>query len=281
MRKLSLMASATMLAIAATAAPAVAQDAPEEEPFTGFYVGGSVGYTVQPNDVGESVLFDTNRDGDFNDTVNTLAPANAFSPGFCNGFSTNRTPAGGCVNDEDGIEYFGRVGFDKQFGSMVVGIVGEGGKSEASDSVTAFSTTPASYTFTRETDWQAGLRARLGYTPGTTLFYATGGGAYAKMNNSFTTTNGANSFTASGDSDAWGWSAGGGVEQKLGRNFSLGVEYLYTRLKDDDYQVAVGPGTAPPASNPFLLVDPTGTDMRRSQGDFNTHSMRATAAFRF
>ena len=280
MRKLSLMASATMLAIATTAAPAVAQDAPEEEPFTGFYVGGSVGYTVQPNDVGESVLFDTNRDGDFNDTVNTNAPANAFSPGFCNGFSTNTTPAGGCVNDKDDIEYFGRVGFDKQFGSIVVGIVGEGGKSEASDSVTAFSTTPASYTFTRETDWQAGLRARLGYTPGTTLFYATGGGAYAKMNNSFTTTNGANSFTASDDSDAWGWSAGGGVEQKIGRNFSLGVEYLYTRLKDDDYEVAVGPGTAGP-TNPFLLVDPTGTDMRRSQDDFNTHSLRATAAFRF
>ncbi|RHW17946.1 porin family protein [Sphingomonas gilva] len=280
MRKLSLMASATMLAIAATAAPALAQDAPEEEPFTGFYVGGSFGYTVQPNDIGERVLFDTDRDGDFDEDVLTAADANAFSPGFCNGFSTNATPAGGCVNDRDDIEYFGRIGFDKQFGGIVVGIVGEAGKSEATDSVTAFSTTPASYTFTRSTDWQAGLRGRIGYTPGTTLFYATGGGAYAKMDHQFTSTNGANSFTGNGENDAWGWSAGGGVEQKIGRNFSLGLEYLYTRLNDDDYEVAVGPGTAP-ETNPFLLVDPTGTDMRRSQGDFNTHSLRATAAFRF
>lgn len=284
MRKFGLMASATMLAIAATAAPAMAQDDgyADAEPFTGFYIGGSFGYTVQPNDIGESTVFDTNRDGNFDNTVRTLAGANAFSTGFCNGYSqvSTRAAGPGCLNDRDDIEYNVRVGADKQFGSIVLGVVGEFGRTHASDSVTAFSTTPASYTFIREVDWNASVRGRLGYTPGTTLFYGTFGANYAKLDQQFITTNGLNSFTASGDDMAFGWSGGGGVEQKIGRNFSVGLEYLYTRLYDDDYNVAVGPGTAPP-TNPFLLVDPTGTDMRRSQDEFNLHSIRATAAFRF
>ena len=66
-------------AIAAT--PALAQ----EGNFNGFYVGGSVGYTAQSNDRGSSILFDTNRDGVFGDTVRTSTGADAFSPGFCGG----------------------------------------------------------------------------------------------------------------------------------------------------------------------------------------------------
>lgn len=276
MRKFMLGAPLALLA-----APAFAQDtAPREEPFTGAYVGGSFGYTVQPSDGREGLVFDTNRDGDFTDTVRTSTGADAFSPGFCNGFQANPTRDLGCKNDKDDIEYYGRVGFDKQFGSIVVGVVGEAGRSQATDSVTGFSTTPASYTLTRTTDWNAGLRGRVGYTPGTTLFYATGGGAYARMDNKFRTTNTANGFGLDRKSDAWGWSAGGGVEQLIGRNFSVGLEYLFTSLKDDDQVITAEPGSAP-ASNPFLLVDPTGTDFRRSDRDFNTHSMRATASFRF
>jgi len=147
--------------------------------------------------------------------------------------------------------------------------------------VSGFSTTPASYTFTRSLKYSAGLRLRAGYTPnGKTLFYATGGGAYGKVRNSFTTTNTANSFTDNGNSDAWGWTAGGGVDQKIGSNFSIGLQYLYTNLNNDDYVVRAGPGTAPP-TNPFLLVNSSGTDMQRSDDKFRYHSIRATASFRF
>lgn len=279
MRKFCLMASATMLAAAAFAAPALAQDQ-SEEPFTGGYIGGSIGYTVQPNDGREGVSFDTNLDGTYGDPVRTMGGLNAFSPGYCGGFTANNSRAGGCVNDKDDIEYFVRAGGDKQFGSLVVGLVSEFGRSEATDSVTAFSTTPASYTFTRNAEYSASIRGRIGYTPDRTLFYATGGPAWAHIENNFTTTNGANSFTEYGDNDAWGYSAGGGVEQLVGDNFSFGLEYLYTSLKDDDYTVRVGRGTQP-LTNPFILVNAAGTDMRRADSDFNTHSMRFTAAFRF
>jgi outer membrane immunogenic protein len=122
-------------------------------------------------------------------------------------------------------------------------------------------------------------RARLGYAARGALFYATGGAAYAKINNSFTTTNGVNSFTDNGNSKSWGYSYGGGAEVKLAKNFSLGLEYLYTKFDDDDYVVSVGPGTAP-VTDPFLIVS-GGTDMRRSDSNFTMHNIRLTAAIRF
>jgi len=277
--RIRFLGSASILVAGLLAAPAMAQSV--EDGWSGVYVGGSVGATVQGNDNGSSILFDTNQDGTFGDTVNTAAPANAFSPGFCGGAANANVPTRGCANDKDGIEYFGHVGFDKQMGNLVVGVVGEFGKNDINDSTSGFSTTPASYTFTRSLKYSAGLRLRAGYTPnGQTLFYGTGGGVYGKIRSRFSTTNTANSFSGNDTSDAWGWSAGGGVDQKLGKNFSIGLQYLYTSLKDDDYGVRVGPGTAP-ATNPFLLVNPTGTDIIRSDEKFRFHSIRATASFRF
>lgn len=274
MRMRTLM-GAGAAALTLIAAPAMAQDG--EPAFDGVYVGGSFGYTVQNNDVGETIEFDAGRNGSFGDTIATSTGADAFSPGFCNGAATSSANVS-CINDKDDIEYYGRVGFDKQMGKFVLGAVAEFGKSEARDSVTAYSTTPAFYTMTRELDWNAALRLRAGMVAGeSTLFYATGGGAYAKLNNSFSSSNTANSFAVIGDDMAWGWQAGGGVEQKLGRNFSIGLEYLYSRYDDSDSRVQVGNGTAG-ATNPFVLAG--GADFRRSS-DFDFHALRATAAFRF
>lgn len=256
-------------------APALAQDGD----YNGLYVGGSIGYTVQANDRGSSVLFDTNRNGSFGDTVNNSLGQNAFAPGFCGGRSAGANP--NCRGDKDGKEYFGHVGADTQFGGIVVGVVGEFGKSEAEDAVTAFSSTPASYTLNREFRYNAGARGRVGFTPNnSTLFYATGGVAWAKIRNGFSTTNGVNAFTTNGNSDAWGYSFGGGVEQRVSRNLSFGVQYLNTTYRDDDFRVTAGPGTAG-ATNPFLLVNASGTDFRRSDTNFRTHSLRLTGSFRF
>lgn len=275
MRHLYLLAAASLTVIAT---PAFAQD--QDKPFDGLYVGASIGYDVQPNDVGSSILFDRNLDGTFGDTVTTAAGANAFSPGFCNGRARAATPIG-CDNDKDAISYSARIGFDRQFGNIVAGVVLEGGKSEINDSVSAYSTTPARYTMTRAIDWNANARLRLGYAARTTLFYATGGAGYARIDHSFSTSNTANAFTGRGKRDAWGLVAGGGVEQKLGRHFSIGIEYLYNNYKDDDYRVRATAGTAP-ATNPFILPpNTTGTDFRRSDDRFRWHSVRATAAFRF
>lgn len=273
-----ILTAAALGAFAFTATPALAQD--EEPGFDGPYIGVSAGYGFQNNDIGEFQRFDRGFDGS-SDTITTTTGANAFSPGFCNGAARGPVPASGCANDRDGVEYHVRAGWDAQFGDLVVGVVGEFGKSDIRDSVTSFSTTPAFYTMTREIEWQGSVRGRLGYAAGAlTLFYATGGAAYASIDNSFTTNNSVNAFFDNGKSRSWGAVGGGGVEQRIGRNLSIGVEYLYTRYNDDDYRVRATAGNAL-ASNPFVLNGQSGTEFSRSDPRFDFHAIRATAAFRF
>ena len=275
------------LAIAA-ASPAFAQSDEGTQSWTGPYIGGSLGYGWQPNnskDKNETVVFDTNLDGNFNDTVRLANGGNAFSPGFCRGRALGSSPSS-CAGDQDGkVAWSVHAGYDYQMGNFVVGAVVEGGQSNFKNSVTAFSTTPANYVLTRELDWDAAARLRAGVAFGTgTLIYGTGGLAYAKIKNSFATTNTFNTFTETNRTDKdWGWTAGGGIEQKVSQNFSIGVLYKYTRFNDDGYTVNAGQGTPPSAVNPF--VNPTttagSTDMQRTSNRFDSHSVRATASFRF
>ncbi|MEH3034902.1 MAG: hypothetical protein PGN23_00205 [Sphingomonas adhaesiva] len=263
------------------ALPAAAQD---DGGFNGLYVGAAGGYDVQGNDGGSRVLFDRNLDGRFGDVVRTGSGADAFSPGFCNGAAANQLSpgAGGvCTNDKDDWAYYGRVGLDTQRGALVVGVVGEFGTTDITDSVTAFSSTPASYVFRRGIDWEAGIRARAGFTPNdTTLFYGTFGPGYARIDRAFGSTNTTNTFTGRGKREQFGYQAGGGIEQRIG-NFSIGLEYLYHQYRDDEYVVRA----AGPAGTPFTNANnggtATGTDFIRSDDKFRWHSMRATVAFRF
>lgn len=274
-----LTAAALLCATAAT--PAFAQDPVGE--FNGFYAGGSIGATFSSDNDDETVLFDRDLNGTFGDTVTTAAGANAFSTGFCGGSAgTSPTrPANGCDSENSAIEFSGRIGYDYQMGGFVLGGIVEVGTSDYSSSVTAFSTTPANYTFTREVELLANARLRAGFTATpTTLVYVTGGVGYAQLDNSFTTTNTANSFVGDFDDDSIGYVLGGGVEQKLGRNFSVGVEYLYQQY-DDDSTVRAGNSGTTPATNPFLLGNAAGTDFIRSDGNFDLHSVRAVVNFRF
>ena len=278
------MKFAALLAVSAAslfAVPAIAQDNRDaSQDFDGPYISIGGGASLQGSDRGESLIFDTNQDGTYGDQVTTVGDTDAFGPGFCNGAATG-TANVGCRNDKDGPEYFGRLGYDKRMGNFVLGAVIEGGHSVARDSVSGFSTTPASYTISREADYQANARLRAGYTPGGgALFYVTGGGAYARLDNKFTTTNAANSFDDNGKTNGWGYTVGGGAEVMVTNNIGLGLEYLYTDVKDKDYVVNVGAGTADPATNPFLL-NGGGTDIRRSDPNFQTHSVRGTLSYRF
>lgn len=273
-----LSAASITLAIAGT--PALGQEAPTT--FDGLYVSGAVG--LDHIDSGaKGLVFDTNRDGSFDDTVQTVTGANAFSPGFCTGAANGNNAGLGCAGDDEEVGYAVRVGFDKRFGSFVGGLLVEGNRSRAADFETGFTTTPASYTFVREVDYALAGRARVGISPGDGrgLLYATGGVAYADIDRAFTTTNAVNSFALDEDGDemVWGYQAGGGAELVIGGGLTLGLEYLYSRYKDDKSFVAVGPGTAP-ATNPFLL-NGGGTNLRPADNHLDLHSFRVTAGFQF
>jgi outer membrane immunogenic protein len=275
MKSISLLLLSTVAA--ATASGASAQDVTS---WTGPYVGGQIGYGFQPRDRNEAVQFDTNLDGTFGDTVRTAAGANAFSPGFCGGYSQTQTPGQGCRQDKDGVDWKVHGGYDRQFGMFVVGLVGEYGRATITDSVTAFSTTPASYTMTRSLKDNAAIRARAGVAFGQTLLYGTGGGAWGNVKNRFTSTNTANAYSDNGNDDAWGYRVGGGIEQKVAPNFSIGAQYLFTSLKTSNYVVRSARGTQP-VTNPFVLVNANGTDFQRTGNKFNSHVIGVTGSYRF
>ena len=274
----NILAATASLALLAAAGAAQAQPAD----WTGPYVGVSMGYADRNESGGEVILFDTNLDGGYGDTVRTAAGADAYSPGFCGGsFNTNAAP-GGCRKDDDtDWEFSLRAGYDFQLGSWVVGGVVEYSDLELQDAVTAFSVTPAAYNFTRKLEDLWAIRARGGYAFGDTLAYVTGGYASGNMKHSFQTTNTANAFPRSGGGDADGWQFGLGVEHRFLPNVSLGLEWIRTSLKDDDFTVRATNSGSTPATNAFLLVNPQGTGFLRSDDDLEYDSIRATLSWRF
>lgn len=276
----TISAASLTLLLAGVASPALAQSAPD---WSGPYIGVYGGVLENNEDAGESLVFDRDFDGQFDDTVILNGTTNsAFSPGSCDGAALGQTPADGCDVDPTGVEGALRLGYDMQFGSFVVGVLGELSAADVEDSVTSYSTTPAAYVFTRELETMAALRLRAGFAAGSALYYVTGGGAQAKIHNSFRTTNGANSFTETvNDDEADGYQLGAGVEWRLAPNLSLTGEYLFTNLQPGDYVVRAGPGTAGP-TNPFILPPNTaGTDLARGNDDMELHAIKIGMNVRF
>lgn len=266
------------------AVPALAQDASTGEwdrdnHFNGAYIQAFGGISLLGEN-GSTFEFDTDRDGTYGETVSTTTGLNAFANGFCDGGANGRTRAEGCRNDRAGAEYGARIGVDKRMGNIVVGGLIEGVGNDSVERSTAFSTTE-SYRIDRGLEYAVSARARLGFTPGGgALFYGTGGVSYGKIDHEFTTTNIANSFTENDDGKmVWGWQAGGGTEIMVTNNISFGLEYLYSRYRDNKYNVSVGQGTALP-TNPFLL-NGGGTNLRIADKNLDTHALRAAIGFRF
>jgi outer membrane immunogenic protein len=271
-RKLAVCA-ATALVLCAGVETSYAQT------WTGPYVGGTIGGGMQPSNDRSIVRFDKTLDGLFDDTILTAAGVNAFGPGFCAGAAASAVPMGGCTADDSAPDFGVRGGYDWQTGRFVVGAVGEISWTDQIGSVSAFSTTPAFYTFTRELNWLGGFRGRAGYGTGRYLLYGTGGLARASVDHTFTTSNVVNTFVPAGSDGVWGYQAGGGLEIRAGGRFTLGAEYLMTGLDDkDEYTVRVqGPA---PATNAFILTNAGGTDLRRAD-QFDFYSVRFTAGYRF
>lgn len=265
-----------------TAALAPSAFAQSSDDWTGAYAGVYAGQAQKPDGTGDRFIFDTNLDGRYNDTVTTAAGADAFSPGSCDGVARGPTPASGCIGNSGGADWGIRGGYDWQLGdNWVVGVVGEYGMNDVRDAVSSFSTTPARYTMLRKIDGLAALRGRLGGAFGegsNNLVYVTAGYATAKIENSFFTSNGVNTFVTNGDGRADGSQFGIGYERRIGQ-IAVGLEVLRTKLNDDEYRVrAQGPA---PATNPFIRQNPAGTDMRRNDDNFNFDSVRLTAVWRF
>jgi outer membrane immunogenic protein len=90
--------------------------------------------------------------------------------------------------------------------------------------------------FDQRLPWFGTSRARLGYSVGSSLFYATGGLAYGEVKTSIVHTDGTITSIADFSHTKMGWTVGAGLETPLelfglfGKNWTAKVEYLYVDL---------------------------------------------------
>jgi len=123
----------------------------------------------------------------------------------------------GNVSGDDALGGF-QIGYNKQLGSVVIGVEGD---------VQASAIEGASNGVSTSLNWFSTARGRVGYAFDSTLLYGTAGVAVAGVE-----------ATAAGGSDdktLLGLAAGAGVEQAMTENLSLKAEYLYVDLENKTF----------------------------------------------
>ena len=211
--------------------------APVAEPYwTGFYVGGNIGYSWGHVDSTATLP-------SFVDLG--VGPASVV-PGTA--ISYRNTP--------QGVIGGGQIGYDFQVGRWVYGLAVDFQGSGQKDSVNSSSPFEVIFgtadvtgtrTVTQDTklNWFGTVRGRIGSVWDGLLLYATGGLAYGNVSISGTAANSANATpigcagpcpgfanaTAfSGSTSKVGWTLGTGIEGVLANNWTWSVEYLYFDL---------------------------------------------------
>jgi outer membrane immunogenic protein len=196
--------------------------------WSGFYVGGNVGYGW---DKSSSDL-----------VVNTTDPALA---GFLAAFLVSGSLPATMSPAAKGIIGGGQVGYNVQMPSQqwLIGLEADlqSSRIRGTDSQLLFPLffDQTSTTLTKSIDWFGTVRGRIGFLANPQwLLYATGGLAYGQTKISFNeldVTSGCipnATICADGSSSSVraGWTAGGGVEAMLAPNWSFKLEYLYVDL---------------------------------------------------
>jgi high affinity Mn2+ porin len=202
---------------------------PSTYDWTGFYAGGHLGYAW-----GSSNWTTPGVSGSFNlsQPIDTFAETGSFFAGLQAGYNymlPNRVVIG--------------VEADASFPAFpnLAGISIGGTSTFTSPTMGA-----ESYS---ETALSSGtVRGRIGYAPGSWLFYATGG--FAWTYNQLTLTQLATGAAQSPFLWRLGWSAGAGVEVPLAKNWSAGLEYLFT---DYGMSSVTFPGVAQRVNSDFSL----------------------------
>lgn len=182
--------------------------------WTGFYVGGNMGYGVGSNHVSGTVT--TQGITDVNAANAPVVPVGAIG-GVQLGYNWQGGP-----NWLAGFEADFQGSAQKGTGCIVECL--------------SLSTVPITATFSAQQtfDYFGTFRGRFGVVNNNTLFYVTGGGAYGHVNQTLQATTvqqGVSAFaTASTGENKFGFVVGAGLEASLGGNWTGKVEYLYMDL---------------------------------------------------
>ncbi|MFZ2445489.1 MAG: outer membrane protein [Syntrophobacteraceae bacterium] len=150
-----------------------------------------------------------------------------------------------------------QAGYNYQMGCFVVGIEADFSGSGMSGSKTVSPIKPMSgdpfdgfLKAQQEINWFGTLRPRVGYTViPTVLLYGTGGLAYGEVsysaNTSYLPAGAFSSYPASFSTIKVGWTAGGGVEYAIAKNWTVKAEYLYMDLGSESVNANPIPSNPP------------------------------------
>jgi outer membrane immunogenic protein len=231
-------------------APSMMMPPPVVYNWTGFYIGGNVGWKHMETDMSSAP----------NDAATTV-----FNTACIN---ANACPQNYGSSSGDGVIGGIQAGYNWQVQTWVLGIEADFQGTSATASTTINVQAPGflPYTGTNETKqrWLGTVRGRAGYlfTP-MLLGYVTGGWAYGNVERSWT---GAfptftSSWSGSGTDTLSGWTVGGGFEWALGNGFTIGAEYLYVRLDGGDSFLTTTQGGACATGAPRCTFNITGADV--------------------
>ncbi|QPC42449.1 porin family protein [Kaustia mangrovi] len=147
--------------------------------------------------------------------------------------------------DPNGIVGGVQAGYNFQFDSIVLGVEGDFSFGDVDD--VAY---PADFRFETQIDWMATIRGRVGWAMDRTLFYATGGAAFADMELKASE----GPFTDKDTQTMFGWTVGGGVEHAFTDYLSFKAEYLYADFNKETFTL--------------------GGEDERGRADLQTHTFR-------
>lgn len=251
----SLSAFAADLSVPYTKAPVAAA----VYNWTGFYLGGNVGYGW-----GRSNL-NTTLDQGSSWAIEGAAFQNEFI-----GISNHRLNPAGVVG---GLQ----AGYNWQSGAGVFGLEADINGSDVGQRVIYSAPNPPTVRTFNESirnDWFLTVRGRAGYAANTTLLYVTGGLAVGNVHGSWDLSS-TNGYTKTGSANETrvGWTVGAGAEHAFSPNWTVKLEYLYTDLGSVNYTSAYVPGStfAPPGSN----------YVERLSQDFTFHTVRVGVNYKF
>ena len=211
MTKQALLASA--IAVAALALPANAGT------WNGFYIGLNAGGAF--------------GDTDWTNVSNTTPGGGAAPINFTVGQTIGQSP--------EGVLAGGQIGYNFQMSNWLFGVELTGATLDYDE--TTLNTNPGDTNefVSSEINWLATAALRAGWTWNDSLLYLKGGYAMSKVN-----TDHIDPFNTSysTDEDHNGWLAGAGLEHQIGDNVSVGLDYTYIDLGNQDHSgAATGGGT--------------------------------------
>jgi outer membrane immunogenic protein len=141
-----------------------------------------------------------------------------------------------CDIHKTGAVFGGQVGYNWQNREWVFGIEADGSWTGLKKTVSYAPAAP--HISNDKVDWLASVRGRVGWAMGETLFYATGGVAFANFNAGWSQIGGA--ARAQFDKTTVGWVAGGGIERMFSRHWSARAEFLHYGLGKSSFGSTVG-----------------------------------------